>query len=195
MYTGTHARSDKGGRRFRSRKATVLLASLALMICLIISGTTAYLIATDTPITNIFNPSEVTSTVNETFDGDAKSNVTIKNTGDIEAYIRAAVVVTWKDAENGNIYGQKPAAGTDYSITFNTNDWFLGTDGFWYCKAPVAAGGSTPVLISSCAPVDGKTPAGYGLNAEILGSAIQSVPAKVVQDNWGVTVGSDGSLS
>lgn len=190
MYQGKHVQCTKYSRmRANKRKATVLLSSLALLIVLLVGTTTAFLIASDGPITNIFNSSKVTCQVNEeSFDGTTKTNVTISNTGDTEAYIRAAIVVTWKDAKNGNVYGSKPVAGKDYTIVMNEKDWFLGNDGFYYYKTPVApkdqTGSVTTALITSCTVIQENAPAGYGLNVEILGSAIQSVPVSVVNEKW-----------
>lgn len=190
MYQGKHVQCTKySRRRANKRKATVLLTSLALLIVLLVGTTTAFLIASDGPITNIFNSSKVTCQVNEeSFDGTTKTNVTISNTGDTEAYIRAAIVVTWKDAKNGNVYGSKPVAGKDYTIVMNEKDWFLGNDGFYYYKTPVApkdqTGSVTTALITSCTVIQENAPAGYGLNVEILGSAIQSVPVSVVNEKW-----------
>lgn len=190
MYQGKHVKRTKySKKRENRRKATVLLSSLALLIVLLVGTTTAFLIASDGPITNIFNSSKVTCQVNEeSFNGTTKTNVTISNTGDTEAYIRAAIVVTWKDAENGNVYGSKPVEGTDYTIVMNENDWFLGNDGCWYYKAPVApkdqTGSVTTALITYCTVIRENAPAGYGLNVEILGSAIQSVPVSVVNEKW-----------
>ena len=188
MYQGKHLKKNMRRKRRNRQKATMLLTSLALLLTLLIGGTVAFMIVKDGPITNLFASSMVTCEVEETFADGVKSNVTIKNTGDTTAYIRAAIVVTWKDAENGNVYGGKPVAGTDYTISLNETDWFLGSDGFYYYKNPVAAENSTTNLIISCSPVANETPAGYGLNVEILGSAIQSVPDSVVEDHWGVQV-------
>lgn len=196
MYQGKHVKRTKYSyRRANRRKSTVLLTSLALLMAILVGTTTAFLIATSEPVTNIFNPATVTSDVEESFENDVKSNVKIKNTGNTEAYIRATFVVTWKDNQNRNVYGTAPVEGTDYIITLNQNGWFKGSDEFYYYKQPVAAGSSTAVLINSCAPVAGKTPVGYGLNVEILSSAIQSTPTSVVASQWGVTVADDGTIS
>lgn len=186
MYQGKHVKRTKySKKRANRRKATLLLSSLALLIVLLVGTTVAFLIASDGPITNIFNPSKITCQVNEeSFDGGTKTNVTISNTGDTEAYIRAAIIVTWKNAENGDVYGSVPVAGTDYTIELNLADWIKGKDGFYYYKKPVAPNGqATTALITSCTD-KGKAPAGYGLNVEILGSAIQSVPVSAVNEKW-----------
>ena len=180
--------------RCRGKNAAVLFPALALLLALSVGGTAAFLVAQGDPIKNEFVPSKVSCQVIE--DELDQTQKAIKNTGDTAAYIRAAIVVTWKDTA-GNIYAGKPQAGEnkDYTITLNDESWVQGSDGFYYHKEPVAADQSSAVLIESCAPMEGKTPAGYSLNVEILGSAIQSVPAAAAESSWGVTVAEDGTIS
>lgn len=154
------------------KKSLITLVSLLAVLCVTVGGTLAFLVDTDGPITNIFNPSEVTTAVTETNQNGVKTNVQIKNTGDTDAYIRAAVVVTWQN-EAGEVYGQAPAE-SDYKIVWGTG-WKKHTDGFWYYTSPVAAGASTTNLIDSCSLAENAAvPAGYFLNVEIIGSGIQS---------------------
>lgn len=195
MYQGKRLqKKTASGLRWRGKNVAMLVPALVLLLAISVGGTAAFLVAKDDPIANVFNPSKVSCRVNEDgFDGGTKSNVTIENTGDTEAYIRAAIVVTWKDTA-GNVYAGKPVAGMDYSITLNTEDWVHGSDGFYYYKRPVAKDAGTTVLIRNCAPVQENTPDGYGLNVEILGSAIQSVPAATVENSWDVTV-TNGEIS
>lgn len=60
----------------------------------------------------------------------------VKNTGNTDAFIRAQIVVTWKDA-NGNVSATKPVEDTDYTMTLNTTDWFLGATGSTIAKHPL----------------------------------------------------------
>ena len=173
-------------------RTALVLAAVVLVLGAAIGGTVAWL-ATNTPgLTNTFTPGEVKCTVEEKFDGKTKSGVQIKNTGNTDAYIRAKVVVTWKD-KDGNVYGgATPVEVTDYTISYNATDWSE-VDGYWYCKQPVAPdepNNLTPVLISSASPVAGKAPEGYALSIEILAEAIQSSPANAVQEAWGYVPGS-----
>ena len=181
-------RNKRGGKEFyRRHKAAVLLGCLALISVTLVGTTAAFLTVSTEPAENIFDPSTVSCRVDEEFDGTEKTNVTVSNTGDTEAYIRAAVVVTWKDTVNGNVYAKAPVKQTDYTIELNTVDWFCGMDGFYYYKYPVAPqaeNGATTPLITSCKAIADKTPDGYGLNVEILASAIQSVPVSVVNEKW-----------
>lgn len=197
MYQGNHDSRDKRNssresgtpRRFRWRKEFVLLVSVFAMIAGVVGGTVAYLVADTEPLTNNFDLAEVSCSVKEEFDNRIKENVKIQNTGDIPAYIRAKVVVTWKD-EDGNVYGQAPVKGTDYSIQYNAIDWEQDGD-YWYYDEPVAPVTEnncyTPVLINSCSPIADQTPEGYHLSVEILAEAIQSEPIKAIQEAWSYT--------
>lgn len=193
MNHGKYAKTSKNRkRRAVSQKTIVLLASLALVLACIVGTTVAYLLTNTGSVTNTFTPARVTSDIEETFEKEVKTNVKVANTGNVPAYIRAAIIVTWKDEKNGNVYGVAPVDGTDYEITLNLKDqygndiWTQGSDGYYYCNKVIPVGESTPVLITSCKPVAGKTPEGYGLNVEILGSAIQAdgMGATSAQDAW-----------
>lgn len=183
------------GSRRKLRKPFIVLVSCVLLLGLVIGGTAALLIDKSENVVNKFNPSQVTTYVEETRDGSIKKNVMIKNTGDTTAYIRAAVVVTWQNAD-GDVYGQVPVLGTDYTIVYKTttepgaNKWIKAADGFYYYTSPVKSvvedkdHCTTDILITSCSPVDGRAPEGYYLNVEILGSGIQYVPTSVVTEQW-----------
>jgi len=171
-------------------KSFVLLVSLVMILVVGVGGTIAFLMDSTDPLANIFNPSKVTTKVEETREGTTKSNVRIKNTGDTDAWIRAAIVVTWQD-EDGNIYGEAPAE-TDYDMKLNlgNNAWIKGNDGFYYWYAPVAANGSeTGALITSCTAEGAAPVEGFYLNVEIIGSGIQSKPASVFNNQWGTSSG------
>ena len=174
-----HKRSHR-----RSGKSAALLVSLLLLLTVTVGGTIAFLMDSDGPLHNLFNPSKVTTYVDETLDDETKKDVKIKNTGDTEAWIRAAVVVTWQD-KDGNVYGQAPVAGTNYTAWTPGTDWLTGDDGFYYYKYPVAAGATTSnALITQISPIDDSPAEGYYLTVEIIGSGIQSVPETVFNTEW-----------
>ncbi len=175
--------------RLKSKtKLITLLVSLLMIGAATINSTVAFLFTQDGPVVNQFNPSQVGTQVTEEITEDlVKTNVAIKNTGDTTAWIRAAVVVTWQDAA-GNVYGQMPVVGTDYTIDYNvdpnktdTTKWYKGSDGFYYWPVSVAVGDSTGILIKSCTPTQqsitvstGSSQVTYYLTVEILGSGIQT---------------------
>ena len=172
-----------------AKRSLVLVVSVLVLLLAVAGGTLAWLTAQDS-VTNTFSPAYVTCDVAENFENGIKSGVKIKNTSNIPAYIRAYIVVTWKDAD-GNVYGQKPVEGEDKDYTMEIprdTAWVTGSDGYYYYTSPVAVDGSTGVLISECKPVAGKAPNGYNLSVEIIAEAIQSVPTTTVEGVWGPTV-------
>ena len=171
--------TNKSG--FRWKRSGILLAAVIVLLAGAVGGTWAFLVAQSEPVQNNFTYAHVRCTINEEFDGTTKSNVKIQNTGDIPAYIRARIVVTWKDA-NGNV-SAVPVKDSDYTMTMGTG-WTKGTDGYWYCNTAVDAGGETPVLITKCEK-KGNAPKDYNLSVEILADAIQSEPASAVTEAWG----------
>lgn len=180
-------------KKNKNIKKILLLAMIALILTCGVGGTLAYLIAESSSVTNTFTPSEITNKVDEDFEEDLKENVTVSTAGsDVDAYVRAAIVVTWQDKE-GNINPTAPVAEKDYNITINegtgTTQWTK-SGSFYYYNSKVTAGASTENLIVSCSPVAGKTPAGYGLVVEILSSTIQAEPTTAVSEAWGFVPGS-----
>ncbi len=185
MYKGKFCKTKR-----RSRKPIILLVSLMVLLNVSIFGTLAYLIDVSESIANTFTPSRVPNIVVEELDGNVKNNVRIQNDGNTDAFIRAAVVVTWvKRDGDGNLltYGKKPVDvgdDKDYVITFPTDSgWVKGSDGYYYYTAAVPVDNSattdvlenqTGVLFTDCHPVEGKTPEGYQLSVEIMGQSIQA---------------------
>lgn len=177
-------------KNFSKKRAVVLLTAVALLLAVAVGGTVAYLVASTGEVVNTFTPTETKIEIHEEFpDKKVKKNVWITNTGDIPAYVRVRVVVTWQDA-NGNVYGVKPEVNKDYTITWGTDgSWNqYTTEGFCYHAEAVAPnGGTTGVLFTECKPV-GSAPEGYYLNVDILAQAIQATPASAVNEAWGVQV-------
>lgn len=158
-------------QRHIPKRYIAVLVSL-ILLCMAAAGTTlAYLVAENEPVVNTFTPSDVTSEVHEeSFDGSVKKNVTIQNTGDVSAFIRADIVVTWMD-KDGNVLYEVPELGKDYTITLNSADW-VEKNGFYYYKHEVAAGAFTKNLIESAKAENSNGE--YYISIEILSSAIQA---------------------
>jgi hypothetical protein len=188
-----------------------------LLLAVAVGTTLAFVFTKTNPVENTFTPSNVacavvedindTETSKEVVSGSPqnieiakKSNVKIKNTGDTDAYIRVAVVVTWKNA-NGNVYAFKPVEGADYEIDWAYDDdnptaWEKGLDGFYYYTKSVPAVDDTTtngidetltgILINSAKQLKACATNGYYLSIEIVASAIQAngMGATSAQDAW-----------
>lgn len=164
------------------RKIVVTALSLALLL-IGTSLTMAYLNdRTDTARNNL-QFAHVSCQVEETFSNGTKSNVSIKNTSDTDAYIRVILAAVWLNAD-GDITA--PAVATP---VFTATDWFV-QDGIYYYKLPLAPDESTTNLIDSFTM---PTQTGLTYELQIIASAIQATPG-AVSDAWGVSV-SDGLLA
>lgn len=190
----TYSRKPK-----RSIKPFLIAFCVCILACAAISGSLAWLTSAPGPVVNEFIPGEVTIQVDETFDDGhtTKQNVSIKNTGNVPAYIRVALVPAWVDDE-GNI-AAKPASLDDCTITWGKDgngyedDWFIGSDGFYYCKTFINPGDYTPILIKSCTVKDVEHE--YDFELQVIASAVQSLPTSTVGEVWPVVVGTDGTLA
>lgn len=174
-------------------KSLVLLVCVTLLLAFTVSGTVAFLADNSGPVVNEFTPVNVTPSVTESFDHKVKKDVQIKNSGNIDAYIRAMVIITWQNTE-GQVLATLPQAD-DYNISWGTG-WDRDTsDGFYYHTTKVAPGSLTSVLIEESKPLKAAPVEGYTLHVEILAQSIQAQPTTAVTNSWGVTVAADGTIS
>lgn len=168
----------------------ILLAGMA--------GTLAWLSATGV-LVNQFGIGSVTPSVQETLNGNMKSNVKAENTGTAPAYIRGAVDIYWQDGNGARLW-EEPQADKDYVIAWSVADasdansassWVKASDGFYYWTSPVAPNTETDVLIASVTEL--KTTEGRNLVVDVSTQAVQSVPDEAVHEAWNCTV-QDGVL-
>lgn len=164
----------------------ILIAAL----CLGTGTVFAYLRVTSDPLENQFS-----AAVDPT-PGIADSYAVNVGEPGYAVYVRAAIVVTWQDT-TGNVLGQAPVQGTDYTMELNS-DWFE-QNGFYYYSKPVSKSvgtdAVTSVLIDSCSET-GTAPAdGYTLHVEVVAQTIQALgttdgdsPIPAVTAAWGVGV-------
>lgn len=152
-----------------NKRKLLLLAAVAALLLAGVGGTVAYIVAHTDPVVNTFEATHVAV--------DVHADGTIENTGNIDAYIRAAVVATWQD-DSGTVHATAP----DYTVTHD--GWTL-NDGFYYYSSAVAPEASTTALHAS---TTAEAPAeGYTVKVEILAQAIQAEPTNVVTEEWGYT--------
>lgn len=175
--------NGSGGRK------TALILSLCLIFALAVGTTFALLKANTEPVTNTFTAAKSDIKIDEDVTGGQKKSIIVQNTGTAVSYVRVKLVMNWVD-ESDNV------SATPVNITpaINTADWFLGTDGIYYYKMPVAAKGETTNLLKD--PItQGTAPEGYHLEVTVLAESIQAAPSKAVTDSWGVGVDSNGYLT
>lgn len=193
MYQKEHF-YGKRKPNIRLNRTAVLIMAVLLLIGAAVGSTVAFLIDKSEPVKNAFEYAKVSCEVTEKFDQNKKEDVKVKNTGTIDAYIRATYVVNWVD-KDGKIAASDPA-GYSYNVTENPDSkWTKGSDGYFYYTSPVAPGASTEGSLLTCTVVTSPDNPEYTLSVEVLAEAIQSTPNKAVQEAWGVTVNVGGKLA
>lgn len=186
-------------RANKTNRKPWLSALLVVLLVLSVSttGVFAYLKLSTQKADNSFTSAQSVNPQikEEAFDGKVKKNVTV-NVGETgySVYVRAAVVVTWQD-EAGNVYITPPVAGTDYSISYGTDNWTQEErDGYWYYKSAVESGGETAPLITECRPLKAAPIEGYTLNVKVIAQTIQCAGftdadgSSAIQNAWKHTV-------
>lgn len=186
-YDGKHRKAKAQPVRrktYHKGRLTAMVIATAVLLALAIGGTVAWLSTKDAPITNTFNPSHVSCSVTEEFDGKIKSNVNVTNTSDIDAYIRVKLV-TYRTNDQGQHIG-----GTAEIPAFTPGTGWVSYGGYYYYTKPVAPNGSPEnALISSITLTGSYNDADGGHQAiDVMAEAIQSEPARAVGQAWGVSI-------
>ena len=168
----------------------LLPVSLFLVLILTFGTVYAYMFMRTPSQSTSFVPAEVSCEVAEDFDKDAniKNAITVKNTGNVDAYLRVRLVTYWVD-DDGNV---APKSSPALSVDFNEDYWVAGSENTFYYKEPVApydstsGKGITETLLKT--PITLKTEDGYRQVVDIFGEAIQSNPVDAVKEAWPVTL-------
>lgn len=154
MYQGKHSaqpvntgrarpvRSAAPRRRSGSaRKPISLVVALVLLFTVAIGGSIAWL-THQASTTNTMEPGSVPVDITENISGTTKNQIILTNKGNVQAYIRVAVISNTLDAD-GNII---PGTSND-TITTDGNWQYL--DGYYYYKGIVEPGASVDLLGAS----------------------------------------------
>mgnify|MGYP005849426931 CR=1 FL=1 len=179
------ARLVRKPHKGRGRLAMMVL-SVVLLLGVAIGGTIAWLSTKTTPVTNTFTPARVTCEVEEKFDNTTgvKTNVNVKNTGNIAVYIRVKLV-TYRT----NDAGQHIGGTAELPTVTPGKDWVKHGEYYYYTlsvapdQCPGANLADEIKLTSSYKDVDGGKQA-----LDVMAEAIQSEPKKAVGEAWGVQI-------
>lgn len=163
----------------------LLIAGAALSIAAAVGLTLAFMFK-KAEKTNRFIPAEVSCAVREKMKGSEKSDIRVKNTGNVREFLRLKMVSYYVD-ENGDIVG---TVSSQYPTLILKNGWIAGANHTYYYTFPTDPGGMTEIL---CEPVtlgqellaNGKTV--YQV-IELIAEAVQAEPSDAAQEVWGVTV-------
>ena len=169
--------SSNGSHAGRTAKSSALIIALALILVLAVGGTVAYIFTHTGPVINTFTPTEAKITVDEETNSNQKTSITVvNNSTGVPVYIRVALVANLID-EDKNVTG----AASVPTFTLGEN-WFEGSDGYYYYTEPVPVGGSTGNLLEKAMTLD------ENMQVVVLADAIQAMPKQAVIDAWGQTI-------
>ena len=115
MYQGRHStsgspRADRPAASRRaggSKKPLTLFVALVLLLTLAVGGSLAWLVSDD-DVTNSMVPGQVPIQINETVSNNVKSDVTVTNNGNIQAFIRVAIIANAVDKDGNVTVGDIP---------------------------------------------------------------------------------------
>jgi len=179
------ARLVRKPHKGRGRLAMMVL-SIVLLLGVAIGGTIAWLSTKTTPVTNTFTPAKVACDVTENFDEDTgvKTNVNVKNTGNIDVYIRVKLV-TYRTNDDGQHIG-----GTADLPKFARGENWVKHGEYYYYTLPVAPDEKPEANLADSMTLTGSyEDADGGKQAlDVMAEAIQSAPEKAVGEAWGVTI-------
>lgn len=181
MYKGKF--SKKNNRRL----APWVALALALVLALSVGGTVAYLFTNTGEVVNTFTPGKTGISIDEKTKGPKKTEITVKNDGDVPVYVRVMLVATYQN-EADQICGQHSDVAVP-AFELGT-DWLKGKDGFYYYTKPISK--ETSSLIKGDSSIE-LVQAGDGcvMHVEILAQSIQAEPVDAVTDAWGFVPGSN----
>lgn len=173
------------------RKAALIL-SLCLIFALAVGTTFALLKANTAPVTNTFTAAKSDIKIDEDVTGGQKKSIAVINTGTAVSYVRVKLVMNWVDDKENVVSGDNlPKVSLKEG-----SDWFLGTDGIYYYKMPVAPNDQTSNLLDGNPIKQPKdAPEGYHLEVTVLAESIQAAPSEAVTNAWGVKVDADSNLT
>lgn len=174
----------------KKHRMPALILIAALIVALALCGAViAYMFRQTEYKDNQFVPAEVSCKVAEVFDGEQKTSIQVKNTGNIDAYLRVRLVSYWVDTD-GNIVA-KPSEMPKINMEA---DWIEGLNNTYYYQKPVAPDELTDNLLSSPIILV-KDENGYSQVLEVFAEAIQSEPQNAVTSSWGVILDPNGNIT
>lgn len=184
----------------KNRKKYSLILIAFLLALFIVCGTVlAYMFKQSEYKDNQFNPAEVSCEVHEVTDSNIPSRVTekssikLKNTGNIDAYLRVRFVSYWvQTASDGSTkIASKPSVMPEFEIA---DGWIKGSNDTYYYQKPVAPGKLTYELLASESVIHLTEEDGYLQVVEVFAEAIQSKPEKAVTNRWNVELDVNGNI-
>ena len=179
----------------KNKKSFLSLLLVAVLFVAAISGSASAYMKTRTPfVENEIVPASVSCEVREVFEDNKKTSITVKNTGNIDAYIRVCIVSYAENVVDG---AQQPVADFTAApdVPYDESKWIKGGNNIYYYTEKVAKDGVVEFLKEGEVISLGATTEGNNMVVEVFAEAIQAEPSSAVESSWKVTVGADGKIT
>lgn len=188
MYQGKHSSSASEKQLHRpvrsaaprhragpARKSISLFLALVVILSIAIGGTIAWLKDSQS-ITNAMVPGNVPVSIGESISGTSKNQITLTNEGNVQAYLRVAVISNSLD-EDGNIIPNNSSS----TITTNGNWTQIGN--YYYYNGIVEPGASVD-LLGSAIDFSSSEVVVMAQTVQVLGSFDEGTASQKI---WGVS--------
>ena len=168
------------------------LVPVAILLALVVvcGSVFAYMFMRTDPKGAQFIPAKVSCQVYDVTSGNQITDVTVKNTGNIPAYLRVRLVTYWVNGD-GNVV---PKDSLPLSLSYDTTNWVAGSGNTYYYKLPVNPNAVTTNLFAASASITLASDGEYKQRVDIFGEAIQALPTTAATSSWGVTI-TDGEIT
>jgi len=167
-------------RQLFKSKFTFLLAVI-LLVTVAVGATFAFIVAVTEPLRNLFTDAHVSCTTTYNADNDTW---TITNDGDVEAYIRVAVV-PYLTNESDEVFWDNPVCEVEYN---DGSKWtVIGDHGYHYYKIPLPVGES---IVFGTVTVNTDASGDFDYNVTkvtVNAEAFQVGSDEALADAWNVT--------
>lgn len=141
------------------RKSHIVMWVAVLALALVtVGGTLALMAVPSSSLVNRFTVASVDTEIHETMNGQGDKQVSIKNNGPSDAYVRARIMVSGVEKDQVGIVGSVPsdagiAANKVYLVMPNSTTWKQATgetekDDFYYYLGVLPKGGETDNLLT-----------------------------------------------
>lgn len=180
----------------KARTIGVLLVA-AVLVCIAVGTASAFMIKrggnSDASPAPTFGKADVACVVTKETT-DEKTAVTVKNTGNVAAYIRVQIVVNWWD--NSDLYY---VSATDLDVS-NMDGWVRDGNTFYYTHC-VNVGEQTSLIVVDKPTTDVAKTDENGNDVkltvytlEVFAEAVQAEPTDAAEDLWKVVIDASGTI-
>lgn len=174
-----------------NKKTTAVFCTFMLFLCLLnVNVIAAYFSDADEKV-NTFSVGHNEITIEEEFDPPIKDQKTVKrptakNTGRVDCYVRAKVIISDSRACPYFEYYYNDSLG------FNTQNWIEGDDGWMYYDSILEVGEKTTPVFTHIKLLDSIPDSFLGFTIDVVFESVQSNDFETAEDAFGALIKGGG---